>query len=83
MRVNLLGREGKVKQSGTEQGGKKKLNNKIIKSPRIENRGSVQFSSDQSLSCVQLFVTQWTATCQASLCTPTPRVYLNSCPFSR
>ena len=82
MRVNLLGREGKVKQSETEQ-GEKKLNNKIIKLPRIENRGSVQFSADQSLNCVQLFVTQCTATCQASLCTPTPRVYLNSYPFSR
>ena len=28
---------------------------------------SVQFSSVQSLSCVQLFVTPWTAACQASL----------------
>ena len=28
---------------------------------------SVQFSSVQSLSCVQLFETPWTATCQASL----------------
>ena len=28
---------------------------------------SVQFSSDESLSCVQLFATPWTATCQASL----------------
>ena len=27
----------------------------------------LQFSSLQSLSCVQLFVTPWTATCQASL----------------
>ena len=27
----------------------------------------VQFSSVQSLSCVQLFVTPWTAACQASL----------------
>ena len=29
--------------------------------------GSVQFSSVQSLSCVQLFATLWTAACQASL----------------
>ena len=29
---------------------------------------SVQFSSVQSLSCVQLFVTPWIAACQASLC---------------
>ena len=28
---------------------------------------SVQFSSVQSLSCVQLFATPWTAACQASL----------------
>ena len=28
---------------------------------------SAQFSSVQSLSCVRLFVTPWTATCQASL----------------
>ena len=28
---------------------------------------SVQFSSDESLSCVQLFATPWTAACQASL----------------
>ena len=28
---------------------------------------SVQFSSVQSLSCVQLFATSWTAACQASL----------------
>ena len=27
----------------------------------------VQIRSDQSLSCVRLFVTPWTATCQASL----------------
>ena len=28
---------------------------------------NIQFSSVQSLSCVQLFVTPWTTTCQASL----------------
>ena len=37
-------------------------NNKITK-----NREQ-RFSSVQSLSCVPLFVTQWTTTCQASLC---------------
>ena len=70
MEVNLLGRDGKVKQSGTEQGKKKikcylvtqQQNNKITK-----NREQ-RFSSVQSLSCVPLFVTQWTTTCQASLC---------------
>ena len=50
----------------------------------------LKFSSVQSLSCVQLFVTPWTAAYQASLqhtrphCpSPTPRVYSNSCPLSR
>ena len=36
----------------------------------------------QSLSRVQLFVTSWTAACQASCPSPTPRVYSNSCPLS-
>ena len=40
------------------------------------------FSSVQLLSCVQLFVTPWTAARQASLCpSPTPGVYSNSCPL--
>jgi len=39
-------------------------------------------SSVQSLSCVQLFVTPWTAAHQASLSKPTPGVYSNSCPSS-
>ena len=34
---------------------------------------SVQFSSVQSFSCVQLFVTPWTAVCQASLSTTNSR----------
>ena len=41
------------------------------------------FSSVQSLSHVQLFVTPWTVACQAFLSIPTPGVYLNSCPLSR
>ena len=41
------------------------------------------FSSIQSLSFVQLFVTLWTATYQASLPITTPGVYSNSCPSSR
>ena len=40
-----------------------------------------QFSSIQSLSCVRLFATPWTAAYQNSL-SPTPRVYPNSCPLS-
>ena len=38
-------------------------------------------SSIQSLSCVQLFVTPWTAACQASL-SITNSQSLNSCPLS-
>ena len=37
----------------------------LVNQPSI-NR-ALQFSSVQSLSCVQLFVTPWTAACQASL----------------
>ena len=43
----------------------------------------VQFSSAQSLNCVQLFATPWTVACQSSCPSPTPGVYLNSCPSSR
>ena len=42
-----------------------------------------QFSSVQSLSHVRLFATPWTAACQASLPSSTPRVHPNSCPSSR
>ena len=38
--------------------------------------------SVQSLSHVRLFVTPWTAACQASLSSPTPRACSNSCPSS-
>ena len=40
------------------------------------SHGSVEFSSVQSFSCVQLFATPWTAARQASLSTT------NSCPLS-
>ena len=43
---------------------------------------SVQSSSVQSLSPVQLFVTPWTGTCQAPCQSPTPKVHPNSCPLS-
>ena len=39
-------------------------------------------SSVQSLSHVQLFVTPWTAACQASCLSPIPGVYSNSNPLS-
>ena len=42
----------------------------------------IYISSVQSLSCVQLFATPWTAARQASL-SPTPGVYSNSCPLSQ
>ena len=37
----------------------------------------------QSLSCVLLFATPWTAACQASLSFTISQSLLNSCPFSR
>ena len=40
-----------------------------------------QFSSVQSLSCVQLFATPWTSACQASL--SITNSHTNSCPSSR
>ena len=40
----------------------------------------ITISSVQSLSCVRLFATPWTAACQASL--STPGAYSNSCPSS-
>ena len=42
---------------------------------------NMNLSSVQSLSRVRLFVTPWTAACQASL-SSTPRVCSNSCPLS-
>ena len=36
----------------------------------------------QSFSYIQLFVTPWTAACQASLSSPSPGACLNSCPLS-
>ena len=40
-------------------------------------------SSVQSLSCVQLFATPWTAARRPPCPSPTPRAYSNSCPSSR
>ena len=42
---------------------------------------SIMFNS-QSLSCVQLFATPWTAAPSLLCPSPTPRVYSNSCPLS-
>jgi len=44
---------------------------------------SVQFSSVQSLSCVRLFATPWTAVRQASLSITNSQSYSNSCPLSQ
>ena len=41
------------------------------------------FSTVQSLSCVRLFVTPWTAACQASCSSPTAGACSNSCPLSQ
>ena len=50
----------------------------------IKTSGSnYQFSSDQSISHVQLFATSWTIACQASCPSPTPRAYSASRPSSR
>ena len=43
----------------------------------------LQFSSVQSLNCVWLFETPWTAACQSPNPSPNPRVHPNSCPLSR
>ena len=41
------------------------------------------FNSDQSLSCVRLFVTPLIAATRPPCPSPTPGVYSNSCLFSR
>ena len=43
---------------------------------------SYPFYSVQLLSHVRLFETSWSAACQASYPSSTPRVYSNSCPLS-
>ena len=43
----------------------------------------IQFSSVQLLSHIRLFVTPWTAACQAPGPSPATRAYPNSCPLSR
>ena len=40
-------------------------------------------SSVQSLSCVRLFATPWTAASQATCPSPTPRIHSNSFPLSQ
>ena len=42
-----------------------------------------QFNSVLSLSFVQVFATPWTAACRPPCPSPTPRIYLNSCPLSQ
>ena len=44
---------------------------------------SIQFSIVQSLSCVWLFATTWTAVLQASYPSPIPGACSNSCPLSQ
>ena len=43
----------------------------------------IYFSSVQSLSCVQLFVTPWIGDARPPCPSPTPGLYSNSCPLSR
>ena len=47
----------------------------------VKTSESVQFSSVQSLSCVRLIATPWTAA-RPPCPSPTPGVYSNSCPSS-
>ena len=57
------------------------LRRELISSMRVlRSELSVQLSSVQSLSHVQLFATPWIAARQASLSIETPGVYSNSCP---
>ena len=44
---------------------------------------SYPFCSVQLLSRARLFETSWSAACQTSYTSSTPRVYSNSCPLSR
>ena len=46
----------------------------------LGSKAMINLSSVQYLSHVQLLVTPWTAAHQASLSSPTPRTYSNSCP---
>ena len=55
--------------------------NWLVKNPVIY-RIYAQFSSVQSLSCVQLIATPWTEACQASLSITNSRPCSNSCPSS-
>ena len=47
------------------------------------SREGKSISSVHSLNHVWLFATPWTAACQASCPSPTPRVHSNPCPLSR
>ena len=49
----------------------------------MQEKNGVTCVAVQSLSCVQLFTTPWTAACQASLSFSIPRVCSNSCPLSQ
>ena len=51
--------------------------------PGRSRHGFLDISLVQLLSRVQLFLTPWTAACQASLSSPSPRACSNSCPPSR
>ena len=50
---------------------------------RYVSKTFVSFSSVQSLSRVQLFLTSWTVSWQPPCPSPTPGIYSNSCPLSR
>ena len=54
----------------------------VWRHPKL-NLSFLSISSVQSLSCVQLFATPWTAAGQPSLSITNPRAYSDSCPSSQ
>ena len=62
---------------------RKDIEESIYRKIRWYHGRSHNVSSVQSLSRVRLFATPWTAACRASLSSPTPRAYSNSCLSNR
>ena len=56
--------------------------NYVNQSPNRKQHSNIQFSSIQLLSHVHLFVTPWTAACQASLSFTSSQSSPNPCPLS-
>ena len=72
------------KESGmTERLNWTELNLKIVLNYGRKYWKERSANSGQSQSRDQIFETPWTAARQASLSSPTPRAFLNSCPLSQ